>query len=50
MLRGQRALPEETIFIDDGPQNVKTASAMGMKTLCPVNNEYWTEALENILH
>lgn len=50
MLRGQRALPEETIFIDDGPQNVKTASAMGMKTLCPVNNEDWTEALENILY
>ena len=49
MLEGQKALPEETIFIDDGPRNVETAAAMGMKTLCPVNNEDWTAALENML-
>jgi putative hydrolase of the HAD superfamily len=49
MLEGQDALPEETIFIDDGPRNVETAIAMGMKTLCPVNNEDWTLALENML-
>jgi putative hydrolase of the HAD superfamily len=46
MLRGQESLPEETIFVDDGPRNVETAAAMGMQTLCPRNNEDWTVALE----
>ena len=49
MLKGQQALPEETIFIDDGPRNVKTAEEMGMLTLCPPNNEDWTAALEELL-
>ena len=49
MLKGQQALPEETIFVDDGPRNVETAASMGMLTLCPPNNEDWTAALEDIL-
>ncbi len=49
MLRGQESLPEETLFVDDGPRNVETASAMGMHTLCPVNNEDWIPALEVFL-
>lgn len=49
MLRGQESLPEETLFVDDGPRNVKTASVMGMHTLCPVNNEDWIPALEGFL-
>ena len=49
MLSGQASLPEETLFVDDGPRNVETAAAMGMHTLCPANNEDWTAALENII-
>lgn len=49
MLRGQESLPEETLFVDDGPRNVETASAMGMHTLCPVNNEDWIPTLEVFL-
>lgn len=49
MLRGQQAEAEETLFVDDGPRNVQTAAAMGMLTLCPQDNEDWTEALEAIL-
>ena len=49
VMKGQQALPEETIFIDDGPRNVKTAEEMGMLTLCPPNNEDWTAALEDLL-
>jgi len=49
MLSGQNVLPEETIFVDDGARNVETAAAMGMKTLCPQNNEDWTAALEDML-
>ena len=42
MLRGQQSLPEETLFVDDGPRNVEAAAALGMHTLCPQNNEDWT--------
>ena len=49
MLNGQESLPEETLFVDDGPRNIETAAAMGMHTLCPANNEDWTAALENII-
>lgn len=49
MLSGQGSLPEETLFVDDGPRNIETAAAMGMQTLCPPNNEDWTAALEHII-
>ena len=49
MLSGQNSLPEETLFVDNGPRNVETAAAMGMHTLSPANNEDWTAALENII-
>ena len=49
MLSGQESLPEETLFVDDGPRNIETAAAMGMQTLCPPNNEDWTAALEHII-
>lgn len=49
MLKGQQSLPEETIFVDDGPRNVEAAAALGIQTLCPQNNEDWTSALEAML-
>lgn len=49
MLQGQKSTPEETLFVDDGRRNVEMAASMGMHTLCPQNNEDWTEALEAIL-
>ena len=49
MLRGQQALPEETIFVDDGQRNVEAAAALGMHTLHPQNNEDWIKPLEQIL-
>ena len=49
MLKGQQSLPEETIFVDDGPRNVEAAAALGIRTLCPQNNEDWTSALEAML-
>ena len=49
MLKGQQALPEETLFVDDGPRNVEAAKALGMQTLCPQNNDDWTAALETML-
>lgn len=49
MLKGQQALPEETLFIDDGPRNVEVAQTLGMQTLCPQNNEDWIAPLMNLL-
>ena len=46
MLKGQQSTPEETLFVDDSRRNVETAAALGMHTLCPQNNEDWTEAME----
>ena len=42
MLKGQDALPEETLFIDDSPTNVHAAQSLGIHTLCPHDNEDWT--------
>ena len=49
MLKGQQALPEETLFVDDGPRNIEAAKALGMQTLCPQNNEDWILPLMNLL-
>jgi putative hydrolase of the HAD superfamily len=49
MLKGQQAKAEETIFVDDGPRNVEAAAALGMHTLCPHDNEDWTEPLEELI-
>lgn len=50
MLRGQQALPEETIFVDDGQRNVEAAAALGMHILRPQNNEDWIQPLEQLLN
>ena len=49
MLKGQQALPEETLFIDDGPRNVEVAKSLGMETLCRQKNEDWIAPLMNLL-
>ena len=52
MLAGQDALPEETLFIDDSPTNVRAAQSLGIRTLCPHNNEDWTlfPEIQQLLH
>lgn len=49
MLRGQQATAEETLFVDDSPRNCAAAEALGIRTLCPQNNEDWTEPLRVLL-
>jgi len=49
MLRGQQALPEETLFVDDSPVNCEAAARLGIRTLCPQNNEDWTGMLQELL-
>ncbi|MDO4695256.1 HAD family phosphatase [Porphyromonas sp.] len=41
--------PTETLFIDDGPNNVNIAKSMGFLTYCPENGEDWTPVLRKML-
>ncbi|MBQ9363303.1 MAG: HAD family phosphatase [Bacteroidaceae bacterium] len=45
LLQGEEAKPEEVLFIDDSPTNCQAAEKLGIQTLCPQNNEDWTEML-----
>ncbi|WP_373812433.1 HAD family hydrolase [Porphyromonas loveana] len=49
MIADSGMVPEETLFVDDGPANVATAEALGFHTYCPVNGEDWIPTLERIL-
>ena len=50
MLEGQQATADETLFIDDSPNNCAAAEALGIHTLCPQNNEDWIPALKAYLN
>lgn len=45
VLLGEQILPEETLFVDDGPRNVAAASQLGIHTYCPENGADWTKEL-----
>ena len=49
MPHNEQLQPDETIFVDDSPRNVEAAATLGIKTLCPQNNEDWTAPLEAML-
>lgn len=49
VIKSENIIPEESLFIDDGPRNVSSASKLGLKTLQPDNGSDWTIALEDIL-
>ena len=49
MLEGQKATAAETLFIDDSRRNCEAAQALGIRTLCPQNNEDWTPTLSELL-
>ena len=45
----EKALPEECLFIDDGPRNCCAASELGIFTYCPQNGEDWGDKIYNYL-
>ena len=49
VMEGERLIPSETLFIDDGPRNIDAAKALGIQTLLVENGEDWTERLEDLL-
>ena len=42
VLQAEKLLPEEALFIDDGPRNCAAASELGIRTFCPANGTDWT--------
>ena len=49
VMEGERLIPSETLFIDDGPRNIEAAKALGIQTLLVENGEDWTDRLEDLL-
>lgn len=49
MLDGEGFIPDETLFIDDGAENIKTAQSLGLRTYLPVNGEDWSHKIEAII-
>lgn len=50
VLDNENILPEETLFVDDGPHNVEAAGKLGFITMCPDNGSDWTGELRSLLH
>lgn len=49
VLADERINPDETLFVDDGPRNVASASELGIHTYCPKNGGDWTETIYKYL-
>ena len=49
MLQGEKAKPEETVFIDDSPHNTAVAASMGIHVLQPENGADWHGMLEDLI-
>ena len=49
VMEGERLIPSETLFLDDGPRNIEAAKALGIQTLLVENGEDWTDRLEDLL-
>lgn len=49
MIKDADMLPGETLFVDDGPANIKMAKELGMMTFQPINGEDWRDDLTALL-
>lgn len=45
VLSQEQIMPEECLFIDDGPRNCCAASELGLFTYCPQNGEDWCDKI-----
>lgn len=49
VLQQEKLLPENALFVDDGPRNCAAASELGICTFCPQNGADWTEDIYKYL-
>ncbi|MGI6233378.1 MAG: HAD family hydrolase [Prevotella sp.] len=50
VMQQEKVLPEESLFIDDGPRNCAAASQLGINTLCVINGDDWTSEVTDYLN
>lgn len=49
VLSREKAIPDECLFVDDGPRNCCAASELGIYTYCPQNGEDWCDKIYDYL-
>ena len=49
MLEDSKIRPEDSLFIDDGLSNIRTAEKLGFHTFNPLNGTLWCKELRNVL-
>ena len=49
VIDNEQILPEESLFVDDGPRNIEAASKLRFNAMCPENGADWTGELMEIL-
>lgn len=49
VLTEERTLPEDCLFVDDGPRNCAAASQLGYHAICPENGSDWRALVEKEL-
>lgn len=49
VLAAEKIIPDETLFLDDGPRNVAAASQLGIHTYLVDNGEDWTQHIYEYL-
>ncbi len=49
VLMEEQAIPDECLFVDDGPRNVAAANELGINTFCPQNGKDWTKDIYGYL-
>lgn len=49
MMEDAQIMPQESVFLDDGPKNVEAAQQVGLQGLLVPENEDWWPALEQLL-
>jgi putative hydrolase of the HAD superfamily len=50
MMKEANISAADTLFVDDGVRNIKTAAGLGMHTYLATNGEDWRSDLETLLH
>lgn len=50
VISNEKINPAESLFVDDGPRNVKAASELGFSTFSPKNGSDWTGELRSLLN
>lgn len=49
VIEGEKIVPQESVFIDDGPRNIEAGRGVGFHCICPENGADWRSELNELL-